>query len=449
MEELKKYKWMIPLISGAERNTRRKLLKNLRKKKDRFYPEGGFNADIKNLINCMLCPNMCRFDCNTLQAAKTEVISPAYKARIGYYLTVGKIDPSDPENKEFVDLMYKCSNCENCKIWCPFDFSVVSLLETVRDDLNEKGLMPDYCEKQIDKLKETGTIEDYNIFKTYEEKGIENIETDGNDDVFYYIGCEMMKFPKVVQANIELLKKLGIKFSTNLDKRVCCGSPALNIRDLDTITSLASKSVDLIRKSGAKLVISGCPGCVRTLTERYQKNHILEEKVEHEDEEIRGKDVTEEEEQFSRILYDEGPEVIHIVEYIERLLEEEKLMLHEVPKKYETVTIHDPCLLARNLSNTSSIRKILGHIPNLTIKEPIYNKEFTHCCGWSGTVHWADRDIAIKESENRISELKETGANIIVTACPECELGLAYGIDENEKDTIEIIDLSELLIKAI
>lgn len=449
MEELKKYKWMIPLISGAERNVRRKLLKNLRKKKDRFYPEGDFNADIKNLINCMLCPNMCRFDCGTLQAAEKETIGPAYKSRIGYYLTTGKIDPSDPENKEFIDLMYKCSNEENCKIWCPFDFSVVSLLETVRDDLNAKGLMPDYCQEQIQKLNDTGTIEDHNIFKNYEEKGIENIDTEGNDDVFYYIGCEMMKFPEVLKANIEILKKADIKFSTNLDERVCCAAPALNIRDFDTVKNLANKNAELIKKTGASVVVSDCPGCVHALTKRYQKQHILDANNETENEEEQKEEDSAQEEDFSEDIFPDGPKVIHIVDYINEMVKNGTLTFKDVPEKYETITIHDPCILARNLNDTTSIREILDNIPNLTIKEPIHNKELTHCCGWSGTVHWADREIAIKESENRIEELTRTGANVILSACPTCELGLGYGINQKEEDKIEIIDLSLLLSKAL
>jgi len=195
-ETLKKYKWMLPLINKADRETKSTLMKNFRKKKENFYPKKEVKANVDDLIKCMLCPNMCRFDCGTLQATQTETMSPAYKARIGYFLSMGKIDPSLPENKEFIDLMYKCTNEENCKVWCPFDFSVVSLLETVREDINDLGLMPDYCKKQIEKLKTTRTIEDYNIYKTYEEKKIENIGTDGNDEVFYYIGCETMKFPE-------------------------------------------------------------------------------------------------------------------------------------------------------------------------------------------------------------------------------------------------------------
>jgi Fe-S oxidoreductase len=420
-ETLKKYKWMLPLIENADRDIKRLVLKNFRLKRKNFYPEVEIKADIGNLINCMLCPNMCRFDCGTLQAAQTETMSPAYKARIGYYLSMGMIDPTLEENRKFVDLMYKCSNEESCKVWCPFEFSVVSLLETVRDDLNDKGLMPDYCKEQIEKLKKTNTIEEYNIYETYKEKGIENIETDGTDDVYYYIGCESMKFPEVIKANMEILKKAGVKFSTNLEKKVCCGGPAFNIRDLDIGKDFANKNIELIKSTGAKIVVSDCPGCIVTLTDRYQKVGI----------EI-------------------GTKIIHIVQYIKQLINDGKLKFEkEIPNEYKKVTIHDPCLIARNLSDTTSIRTILNNIPGLEIVEPIYNKEYVHCCGWSGTAHWADKDLAIKEATIRINELKETGVNIFISACPLCELGLAYGVKEEDKEKFIIMDISELIVKVL
>ena len=122
-ETLKKYSWILPYIQKADRVTRSLVMKNFRQKKKNFFPEGEYKADVDNLIKCMLCPNMCRFDCGTLQALLTETMSPAYKARIAYYLTIGKIDPMKDENKAFIDLMYKCTNEENCKVWCPFEFS--------------------------------------------------------------------------------------------------------------------------------------------------------------------------------------------------------------------------------------------------------------------------------------------------------------------------------------
>ena len=417
-EILKKYKWMGPIIQKMDRDTKKVFMKSFRMRDKNFFPEGDYNADVKNLVNCMLCPNMCRFDCGTLQASQKETMSPAYKARIGYYLTIGKIDYSD---SEFVNLMYKCTNEESCKVWCPFGFSVVSLLETVRDDINAKGYMPDYCKEQVKKLKDSNTIEGYNIFETYKENGIENIETDGNDDVFYYLGCESMKFPEVIKANMNILNKAGIKFSTNLDTKVCCGGPLFNIRDLTTAKDFAEKNKSLIESTGADIIVSDCPGCVLTLTKRYESVGIKIDK-----------------------------KIIHIVEYIKKLLEEGKIKpTKNISDDLKKVTIHDPCLIARNLEDTSSIRAILGSIPGLELVEPRFSKEDVHCCGWSGTAHWADRDLAIKEATIRVSELKDTGAEIFVSACPLCELGLAYGLKEDEKEKIKIKDVSELLIKVL
>jgi Fe-S oxidoreductase len=230
-----------------------------------------------------------------------------------------------------------------------------------------------------------------------------------------------MKFPKVVKANIQILKKAGIKFSTNFDKRVCCGAPAFNIRDLKTAKKFSNRNKELIESTGAKLIISDCPGCVVTLTKRYEKIGI----------EIETK-------------------IMHTVQYFKHLIDSKKLIFkNSVPEEYRKITIHDPCLIARNLNDTQSIRYILDKIQDLELIDPIYNKEYTHCCGWSGTSHWADKDLAIKEARNRIGELKETGMNVFITACPLCELGLAYGISDSEKEKYKIVDISELLLQLL
>ena len=91
---LKKYKWMGPIIDQMDRDIKKIFMKNFRLRDKNFFPEGDYKADVKNLANCMLCPNMCRFDCGTLQAGKTETMSPSYKSRIAYYLSIGKIDPT-------------------------------------------------------------------------------------------------------------------------------------------------------------------------------------------------------------------------------------------------------------------------------------------------------------------------------------------------------------------
>ncbi|MFW9785696.1 MAG: (Fe-S)-binding protein, partial [Candidatus Heimdallarchaeota archaeon] len=168
------------------------------------------------------------------------------------------------------------------------------------------------------------------------------------------------------------------------------------------------------------LVISDCPGCVVALSKKYEKiGKKLDKKV------------------------------IHIVEFIKKLIEEGRLKPKVILPEFKKVTIHDPCLLTRNLKDNLSIRDILKSIPQLEVIEPIYNREYTHCCGWSGTAHWADQNLAIKEASIRVNELKETGCRFFITACPLCELGLSYGIQNSEKSSYKIMDISELLIKAL
>ena len=175
----------------------------------------------------------------------------------------------------------------------------------------------------------------------------------------------------------------------------------------------------MIESTGAKLVVSDCPGCVLTLTNRYDSIGIKTE-----------------------------TKIIHITEFIAKLIEEGKL----IPKKridVSTLTIHDPCLISRNLNDNISIRTILKSIPEVEVKESIFNKENVHCCGWSGTAHWADKELSIKEAKRRILELKETGSVDIISACPLCELGLNYGISEDEKDKLHIYDVSEILLRSL
>jgi Fe-S oxidoreductase len=190
---------------------------------------------------------------------------------------------------------------------------------------------------------------------------------------------------------------------------------------MELVKEFGNKNKDLIKSTGARVVISDCPGCVLTLTNRYSKIGInIETKV------------------------------IHISQYFKQLLDENKLKFKKpITDEYKKISIHDPCLLARNLNDIESIRYILKKIPGLEIVEPIFNKEYTHCCGWSGTAHWADKDVAIKEATNRIDELKETGSNVFISACPLCELGLGYGINQNEKEQFKIVDLSEVIAKLL
>jgi Fe-S oxidoreductase len=110
-----------------------------------------------------------------------------------------------------------------------------------------------------------------------------------------------------------------------------------------------------------------------------------------------------------------------------------------------TLTIHDPCHLARTLQITDEPRQALATIANLEIKEVALNKNMTTCCGAPCEIVYPE--LAEIVASRRLAELAATGADLAVTLCPFCHANLTHGTKAAGKklkitDIVEIIWLS-------
>jgi len=183
-----------------------------------------------------------------------------------------------------------------------------------------------------------------------------------------------------------------------------------------------------------------------------------------------------------KIIYDKlgkklPVEVLHITEYLDRLIKEGRLKPNRrIPM---TVTYHDPCHLGRlgeSWVHWQGVeRKVLGDlivhdppkpvrrgvygvyepprdilksIPGLRLVEMERNKESAWCCGAGGGVIDAYPDFATWTAQQRIEEAEDTGAEAIVTACPWCQRNFTDVISKNG-DRLKVIDVVELLEQAI
>ena len=133
-DTMRKYLWVIKAISKLKLSTQKDVITRFLTAQKKYIPEEKTHADVGDVLKCALCPNMCRFDCPVLQAAKSETYSPAGRARIAYFMEMGRLTSEDA-----VNLMYVCAGCSACQKWCPFDFNVGDLLTGVRKDIAEKG----------------------------------------------------------------------------------------------------------------------------------------------------------------------------------------------------------------------------------------------------------------------------------------------------------------------
>lgn len=172
-----------------------------------------------------------------------------------------------------------------------------------------------------------------------------------------------------------------------------------------------------------------------------------------------------------------GVEVLHISEYMDRLVGEGKIAFRqEVPLR---VTYHDPCHLGRlgepykpwngthkRVLNNMIIteperevlfgvkgvydapRNILQRIPGLELVEMERIREYTYCCGAGGGAKEAYPDFALMAARERIEEAKSTRADALVTACPWCERNFKDAVKETG-EKLQVYDIVEIALRAM
>ncbi len=120
-------------------------------------------------------------------------------------------------------------------------------------------------------------------------------------------------------------------------------------------------------------------------------------------------------------------EVVYYLDYLSKL---------EFKEGNEPITYHEPCIFARKYEYTLP-KEILEKIAD--VRYPQHSGRNSLCCG--GPVESLFPEISKSISDRRFKELKNTGAQKIITACPICYLNL-------HKDPT-VVDISEFLIKNL
>ena len=106
-----------------------------------------------------------------------------------------------------------------------------------------------------------------------------------------------------------------------------------------------------------------------------------------------------------------------------------------------TVTYHDPCHMKWHQGITNQPRDILRSINGVKYVEM---EGADDCCGLGGAFALAHRDISMAIQDKKIQNIKNSGAQIVVTSCPGCLIQLRDGVRRN-KLPVKIMHISELI----
>ncbi|HDP96729.1 MAG TPA: (Fe-S)-binding protein [Euryarchaeota archaeon] len=321
-------------------------------------------------------------------------------------------------DERLVRTVYSCLLCrldeENCGARIP----CAEIYENMRAHLVEKGVGPLPEHEAL-----TASLRNYgNPWmqpKTAREKWIKRSKLPLKEEgegakSLYYSGCTFPLDPSIQSVPLavaKLFRLAGEKFALLGKDEVCCGSTSLRIGERKLFEELRQNNMEKLKQY--ERVITSCAGCYKTMSQDYPDS-------------------------------DGKPEILHSLQVLRDLLKWGKLKPSETKVR---VTYHDPCHLGRHSGMYDIPREIINSIPGVELVEMRNSRELARCCGSGAGVKTANPEVSLEIAKRRVEEACETGAEILLSACPFCEQGL---IDATKamKKKIKVMDIAELLLEA-
>ena len=288
----------------------------------------------------------------------------------------------------------KCLLCGKCSAVCPVGVEGDKIRIAQRSARKYK-LVPDYSN-----IDEKILLERCNKFVST----INNDVTDNiSQKVMYFSGCMTALTPSIRKSTTSLLMKAGVRFEImDRDGGICCGRPMIMAGRTAQAEEMIRKNTEIIKASGANILLVSCPICYKVFKEDYKL---------------------------------EGIEVVHHTEFFDRLISSGKLTVSGSEIRY---AYHDPCELGRGCGIYEQPRNVISSFGVLV--EAGKNRKESICCGGSLgslTLSFEKRKAL---TENALNNLTIASPDVIVTACPLCRSTFNRYSDRPVKDIAEILD---------
>jgi Fe-S oxidoreductase len=394
----------------------------------------------KNAWNCARC-SVCKWvDSWEVKSARFAKICPsslyylfdAYSCQGRMDVSLALIDGNlkYEDSPGLLDIYYKCNMCGGCDAMCKRvqDMEPLRVIQEMRAKLVGDGQLLPFHMPVIDNLRK----EDNMMMKSKAERGkwAEGLKvkdlTKEKAEVVFHAGCILgfdEELGKVARTAVTLLQNAGVDVGIMGKDETCCGGRAFEMGYQGELTKYAESNVEAWTNAGVKTVVTVCSDGYYTFKHLYPELGY----------------------RF---------EVLHIVEFIDRLIKEGTLKFTKtIPM---TVTYHDPCHLGRRdhvyvpgeaiMGIYDSPRDIIKSIPGIKLIEMERIKEYAWCCGAGGGVKEAYPDFNTFTAQERTEEARATGAEALVTACPWCERNF---LDTLNGDKMKVYDIVELVQQAI
>lgn len=387
---------------------------------------------------CVKC-GYCLPHCPTYALKADEGESPRGRIALIQGLLSGLVD-----SERLHDHLDSCLACRACEAACPSDVRYGLLITSVRDiqrsDDNAPGAVKKALLHTLSHAPYSRTISSLAGF--YQKFGMAsianklggesikrlnkllpaNIDTTPWKELYPATGTPMGRVGlftgcisritdrAALDAGIAIMNRLGydVVVPTN---QGCCGAMHHNCGDSSEAKNMAQNNQDAFSNLELDTIVGVASGCISHLKEQCESSAP-------------------------------STQIMDISHFLCNTHNIKDLELNPLDKR---VVIHTPCSMKNVLKQAYAPFHLLGLIPGIDLLELPENGL---CCGAAGTYVIESPGEADILREDKISGLKKSRAEILVTSNTGCSLHLAAGI-RNEDIDIEVLHPVELLARQL
>ncbi len=351
---------------------------------------------------------MCRFSCPTTNAEFRETVTPTVKMNLLQLMRNGTIDFTP----EVAEIFYHCTGCRSCRSYCKHRTDVPAILEFARSLAVARGLEPEAITSLMRVFAESR-----NPFGDDLKEKLASIKAERyinkSAEILYFPGCVTLNDdPALASKIVTVLEKCGADFAVYGNANQCCGIPALLAGDKNSFAANAKELAKVL--NSYKTIISGCPACLATFSEKYEDA---------------GATIT--------------AKIMHITEYAADKADTGRLQF--LKKSKEKVMYHDPCYMTKYLGVVESPRALLDKVYyHDNILEFSQCRDKTYCCGGGGLYSITAEEASKAITNERLGEFREQKPDMLITSCPSCERAF-----RKADPSIKVKDVIDVLLDCL
>ena len=340
----------------------------------------------------------------------------------------GAVIAGDMNSKEITEDIWSCLTCGFCYERCPSGVNFPEFICDIRalvkkkDDGDSHQAHGGFFQSLMRSMTSPEmTTDRWNWLP-------KDIKLDDNSKILFFGGCApyfdtffrnhlKVRTSDVLIDSLRLMNFFDVAPAVLKNER-CCGHDLLWSGDRDNFLKLARLNVAMIDEMGIEEVVTACPECYRTLALDYKRFGI----------EVNFK-------------------ITHIYEFLEQEIDKGAVTFNKVDY---LMTFQDSCRLNSFDALKDLPRKLINRISSEQFVEMKDYKDVSMCCG---NCAWTGCDAYSKAMQvNRLRQARETGSNLMVTACPKCQIHLQCAMEDpflGDAVKMEIMDLTSVIRKTI